>query len=77
MASRNLYVGNIHPETQTHEMREIFNRYGPLERCEVRFGGPGKMKRIILNINELYHIEFFSSLYSSIWFYFIRLHWTC
>ncbi|CAF0765419.1 unnamed protein product [Adineta steineri] len=40
MSSRNLYLGNIHPETQTHELRDIFKQYGELERCEVRFGGP-------------------------------------
>ncbi|CAF1006854.1 unnamed protein product [Adineta ricciae] len=38
--SRNLYVGNVHPDTESHELKEIFERYGEVERCQVRFGGP-------------------------------------
>ncbi|UJR34972.1 hypothetical protein I4U23_027751 [Adineta vaga] len=58
MASRNLYVGNVHPETQVHELKEIFQRHGELDRCEVRFGGPTyNLAFGFISYNSIIHAE--------------------
>jgi len=37
MPSSELYVGNLDPDTTTQELKEIFERYGSLLRCDVKF----------------------------------------
>ena len=51
MPSSELYVGNLDPETRSQEVKEIFERYGTVNRCEVKFGGSGKIKN---NIKTIY-----------------------
>lgn len=46
MPSNELYVGNLDPDTRSQELREIFDRYGTINRCEVKFGGSG-IERIV------------------------------
>ena len=58
--SRNLYVGNVHPDTESHELKEIFERYGEVERCQVRFGGPSKKEmnsRLSIHTFLLYYLS--------------------
>ncbi|CAF0820777.1 unnamed protein product [Rotaria sordida] len=38
MSSKELYIGNLDPDTKSQEIREIFERYGNVNRCEVKFG---------------------------------------
>jgi RNA recognition motif-containing protein len=47
MPSKELYIGNIDPDTKSQEIRDIFEQYGDVNRCEVKFGGSGKIKRTI------------------------------
>jgi RNA recognition motif-containing protein len=47
MVSKELYIGNIDPDTKPQEIREIFELYGNVNRCEVKFGGLSKIKRIL------------------------------
>jgi RNA recognition motif-containing protein len=47
MPSKELYIGNIHPDTKSHEIREIFEKYGNVNRCEFKYGGSGKIERFI------------------------------
>ena len=46
MPSKELYIGNIDPDTKPQEIREIFELYGNINRCEVKLGGLSKIKRI-------------------------------
>ena len=47
MPSSELYVGNLDPDTRSQELRDIFDRYGTINRCEVKFGGSGKWTILI------------------------------
>ncbi|CAF2394507.1 unnamed protein product [Rotaria sp. Silwood2] len=38
MSSKELYIGNLDPDTKSQEIREIFEQYGNVNRCEVKFG---------------------------------------
>ena len=53
MSSRELYIGNLDRDTKTHEIKDIFERYGNVSRCEVKFGLPGKIMRKIKRTNFL------------------------
>lgn len=39
MPSNELYIGNLDPDTRPQELRDVFDRYGSINRCEVKFGG--------------------------------------
>lgn len=39
MPSSELYIGNLDPDTRSQELRDVFDRYGSINRCEVKFGG--------------------------------------
>ena len=41
MPSSELYIGNLDPDTRSQELRDLFERYGNINRCEVKFGGSG------------------------------------
>lgn len=43
MSSKELYIGNLDPSTKSQEIKEIFERYGSINRCEVKFGVSGMM----------------------------------
>jgi hypothetical protein len=73
MPSKELYISNVDPDTKPQEIREIFELYGNVNRCEVKFGGISKIKRIIFNICKVYLIELISSTFCSIWFCWIRI----
>ncbi len=47
MPSKELYIGNIDRDTKPQEIREVFERYGNVNRCEVKFGDISKINRII------------------------------
>ncbi|CAF3387124.1 unnamed protein product [Rotaria sp. Silwood1] len=38
MSSKELYIGNLDPDTKSQEIKEIFEQYGKVNRCEVKFG---------------------------------------
>ncbi|CAF1551062.1 unnamed protein product [Rotaria magnacalcarata] len=38
MSSKELYIGNLDPDTKSQEMKDIFEQYGKVNRCEVKFG---------------------------------------
>lgn len=45
MSSKELYIGNLDPDTKSQDIRDIFQPYGVLNRCEVKFGMSGKTPR--------------------------------
>jgi hypothetical protein len=48
MQSNELYIGNLDLNAKPEELREIFQLYGTINRCEVKVGNTSK--RILLNI---------------------------
>ncbi|CAF5015571.1 unnamed protein product, partial [Rotaria magnacalcarata] len=34
MSSKELYIGNLDPDTKSQEMKDIFEQYGKVNRCE-------------------------------------------
>jgi len=44
MASKELYIGNVDPDAKPQEIREIFELYGTVNRCELKMGGLSKIK---------------------------------
>jgi RNA recognition motif-containing protein len=67
MPSKELYIGNIDPNTKPQEIKDLFEQYGNVNRCEVKFGGSGKIKRI----NIIYLIKLIFSVFCSIRFCWI------
>ncbi len=45
MQSNELYVGNLDLNAKSEELREIFQLYGKINRCEVKFGDTSKRIR--------------------------------
>jgi hypothetical protein len=68
MPSSELYVGNLDADTRSQEVREMFEQYGTINRCEVKVGGSGKIKLLIL---LLIIMKYFFSLFCSIRFCWI------
>jgi RNA recognition motif-containing protein len=55
MQSNELYVGNLDLNAKSEELREIFQLYGKINRCEVKFGDTSK--RIQWNTNKVQFIS--------------------
>lgn len=50
MPSKELYIGNINPDTKTQEIREIFQLYGNINRCDMKFGNLSIIKNQLFKI---------------------------
>ena len=35
-----LFIGRLNKNTRTRDLEEIFEAYGRLSRCEIKYGGP-------------------------------------
>lgn len=75
MPSNELYIGNLDPDTRPQELRDVFDRYGSINRCEVKFGGSGKNGTLIWGktVERVLFSLILFSLFSSVWFHWFRL----
>ncbi len=59
MPSKELYIGNVNPDTKPQEIREIFEVYGTVNRCEVKFGGTSKSEKQFFSMKLMMMMIFF------------------
>lgn len=53
--SISLYVSNLDPETTTHDLRDLFNCYGPIKHCSIKMDKEGNSRKF--GFISFYHIE--------------------